>query len=332
MNPSELSLQVDRALGPFHHFIEQYRNTAFDFSALPVANQCNHYTDEDGVFGICDEKSLIAANPCYNSLSEEFLYYSCMIISSIRECSEFTDSEKIRAEAWVRRFLLERFPMNVFVVSFCLVPDTLSGWRTYAPVDGYSLGFNLQALKKLVNEKDSFSGRVYYDYRVQGEKILDKVKKVLPFVADAEVESGSEADMLIERRLYMPISKLIGFLKNPRLSDENEFRLVFLSPHLTKYTRRRDGIVNPYTKISLEPYLLKTSSRIFDTVHIGPPRDNFMERRNAIEHLLQANQLTCGGWHQSDVPYQESRSRRSGGSPIARMSVLHSEFTDSQRR
>ena len=308
MSPSELSLQVDRALGPFHHFIGQYRDMPFDFSALPVAKQCNHYTDKDGLSGIINEKSLIATNPCYNSLNEEFLYYSCMIISTIRECSEFTDSEKIRAEAWVRRFLLERFPMNVFVVSFCLAPDTLGGWRTYAPVDGYSLGFNLQALKKLINDKDSFCGRVYYNYQVQGQKILDKVKKTLPFVADAKVERGSEADKLIERRLYSPISKLIAFLKNPCLSDENEFRLVFLSPHLTSYGSRGDVIVNPYTKISLEPYLSKTSSRIFDTLHIGPPRTNFAERRKAVEHLLQVNQLTCGHLHQSDIPYQESRS------------------------
>ena len=317
MSPSELSLQVDSALGPFHHFIKPYRDIAFDFSALPVAKQCNHYTDKDGISGICEEKSLIATNPCYNSLNEEFLYYSCMIISSIRECLEFTESEKIRAEAWVRRFLLERFPMNVFVVSFCLAPDTLGGWRTYAPVDGYSLGFNLQALKTLVNDKDSFSGRVYYNYQVQGQKILDKVKKTLPFVADAKVERGSEADKLIERRLYIPISKLIGFLKNPCLSDENEFRLVFLSPQLTKYSSKGDGIVNPYTKISLEPYLSKTSSRILDTLHIGPPRANFAERRNAIETLLQTNQLTCGSWHQSDIPYQES------GSPAIRRIAGH---------
>lgn len=312
MTPAELAIQVDGALDRFGHIVKAHRNIPSEISDLPVAKGCHHYTSYEGVAGICEDKALIATNPCYNSLLEEFLYYSCMLISTIRECPEFTDSEKSRAEAWIRRFLLERFPIDVFVVSFTIVPDTLAGWRTYAPTDGYSLGFNLQALKTLVDEKDSFCGRVYYNYYHQGKKILEKIKRVLPFVHDAQVESGSEADLLIERRLYFPLSKLIGFLKSPLLFAEHEFRLVFLSWHSQKHINRAASGSIPYTKISLRPYLSKTSSRIFDTVHIGPPRANFAERRKAIERVLEANQLTCGGWHQSDVPSQASRLPTTG--------------------
>ena len=247
---------VDGTLAGFRERLEAYHAWHVPLEALPKADRLRRAMSPDAFTDLCRTRTMPLEEPRFHDGGSDLVYFAGMVITAIRTANDLSGSEKVRAEHWARRALLENLLPTTSVLAFNMGPD-----RNEPPPVPIEIGFSIRALKVMADERTSFPGRVFHSYPVQAEKILDKVRRSLGLVSEDRPEIGSEAFRQLDRKLHFPLAKLLGFLRAPELRHEHEFRIVFVGDGYPGL--RQDGTGRT---VSLAPYFAKAGGSPFETI------------------------------------------------------------------
>jgi hypothetical protein len=258
-----------------------------------------HYTDQKGLLGIIENKCLWATHSLFlNDLSEYRIAFDAL-------------QKKIKTERndnWAylqSRFLQARQMKGIFVSSFSdeQKSDSLSMWRGYAPMGGYSIGFDPLVLKDIANTlfASGERGRVelgkcsYIDPEDSGlaESFERRVETAWKESRERIVESASN-DLLKSAYKSLPVDimeyvKLAALAKHKAFEEEKEWRIVIFDDGGSKSRRTRfrqsKSMIVPYLEVSWKDKDLPDPIR---RVFVGPT-PNMDEAAKAVEMLLERN-------------------------------------------
>lgn len=216
-----------------------------------------HYTSQSGFLGILTSKQLWASELQFLNDSREYKIAAEKLRKTM-ESLKFP-AHDIRAFVLAEALdYLDQLPnLHVFVASFSGQRDKLSQWRGYSKGEvGYSLGFDLQALRAAATEQGFRLERCIYDKPSQAQAVTalleDFLKLAQIFRRQTRDEfhiSAKSAGYLLER-----LASAAPLFKDEAFSEEDEWRLVsspknFLEAHAK--TRCGKHWVIPYVPFML---------------------------------------------------------------------------------
>lgn len=106
---------------------------------------------------------------------------------------------------------------------FCEEGDLLSQWRGYAGgSQGYSIGFDLQALAQAASDKRFILGKCIYDSNVQ--RMI--VKQAIEYCLQEELAIPSRTQWGFHGPLADMLFRCGAFFKDPSFCEEKEWRLI----------------------------------------------------------------------------------------------------------
>jgi hypothetical protein len=208
-----------------------------------------HYTDLDGLMGICRSKRMWATDVLFMNDASEYVYAQSIIEDVI---SAYSLKHPEFAEY---KYLFERDPLNttlnVFAACFCERSDLLSQWRAYAKDGtGYAVEFSWQSLRGLfpVNRL----GHVEYEEREQ-KQILRQMLEYLTTDGALVQEHGGQLYSKIAAELINALFFVRAFLKSPAFREEREWRIISFpeSDGHKESFRASKNVVLPYCEMPL---------------------------------------------------------------------------------
>ena len=216
-----------------------------------------HYTSIQGLIGIIESKTIWATS-IYHLNDKQELYHSIdLFLTALDELLEKYGIQKedqklgplaaalslatkignheIGQAAFLttlRKVLLFDRTLPLFISSFSEEGNQLSQWMSYCKNSpGFSIGFNFQKLKNIVDHSGNYNKIVKCIYNVNDQK--EKVDEFSSTVIDPEVKflTGSEDSKLIGEKVMLILYKILiesPILKNYHFKDEKEWRLIYL--------------------------------------------------------------------------------------------------------
>jgi hypothetical protein len=302
-----------------------------------------HYTDQNGLLGILESKSIWATHIRYLNDTSEGNIVSRAILDELSSrldtgdlfrlfglpsetstgLTEPVDDEilghGIAMASWVTS-------LNVFAVSFSEFGDSLSQWRAYSGRSGgYSIGFRPDYLRAVGNDflvgrpdrfysnSDALSRCIYYDEEAKVALKSEIQKLVSAFIeeampirevaVDAALE-GLQTPAAIALRHFLNLGKRNAIFKDSGFREEAEWRLAFL---LNPNSLPADINLRPGGSM-LVPYL-RISLRLDDQpigiwkVIVGPC-PHPSEAANAVKMLLESQGFKGIEVVSSQIPYR----------------------------
>lgn len=237
-----------------------------------------HYTDGEGLKGICGGKDIAFRVTDSNFLNDpkelRIAYDICL--DRLRKL-DIDDKDHIlrTISEEFRRIRSHKAYSNqhggYYVISFSTNPDNILLWGEFSRFYGYNIGFDKDKLLKSLNSDDLIAeGKVIYDKHKQ-EKLIDKaINDILK--PDIKFESDVDYKERV-KKLAIAITGYNMLFKDKQFELEEEYRLVFMCVHncdeieynVKQEYRVKDGkILIPYVE---EHFIDKTS---ISSVTIGP--------------------------------------------------------------
>ncbi len=254
-----------------------------------------HYTSQEGLLGILDNRELWATKAHYLNDSKEFSYAIDLLNEVLSE--EEYDQEETQA---LRDAIGSVEQINVCVSSFTKNGNLLSQWRGYGSEGaGYSLGINGKQLNRIAESQNFILVPVLY----RRDQQLLLIKELIELWLNDQHEidgltpvTDSEAEFEDYFSMIAPIFKDASF------EEEEEWRII--SPILSCEDKKfgfRPGKYSllPYYRFSLEvPENKFTPSKII----IGPS-----PMQNLSKHALDLYLMSKGFKREielSEIPYR----------------------------
>jgi hypothetical protein len=285
-----------------------------------------HYTDFKGLAGILGG-NIWASSLAYLNDTEEFRHGAQLALEVVQNqlATSLSGGEYAPYASTIHQELLRFFsnqqPKDIFITSFSERDDDLSQWRAYGGNRGpmFSVGFNPTALEQKANEHSFELDEVIY----RRQNILAHLNIAFkPVITDISASLGipSGIPQQISRhvaRIAQELFAVVPLCKNPKFSDEKEWRLIRRQPALTKLPRlpthfRQSGsLIVPYLEMPL--HIAMTEFEVIDTgrdiespvaaITIGPsPHPEQLEA--AVEEMVWRTGLTLVKVQMSAVPYR----------------------------
>jgi hypothetical protein len=246
-----------------------------------------HYTSAAGLVGILERGCLFASDVWFLNDASEVRYAQTRMLEQVRKWSDFGSDQP-----WVEELLevSETKPGwldDVFVASFCEVPDLLSQWRGYA-AGGFAVGFAADSLASLDRAPET-ARLVQVAYGPESGR--RRLRGLFEQLAAGGPYSLEERERLA-RKVLLPE---MACVKEPSFSEEKEWRLLVVEERAERILFRvRAAAVVPYVEVALpEP------SPVCEIV-IGPMVDQQMRLRGVEQLLARRGYL--------DVAIRESAS------------------------
>jgi hypothetical protein len=266
----------------------------------------HHYTSGTGLVGILEARQIWATSIHSLNDSKEFSHAVGIgkaaigrALSASREAKANVLYEPIAAH------LDSVSRVAIYVTCFSTVEDSLSQWRGYCPpAFGYSIGFDGEMLRKIVEAQGFRLGKCIYDRAIQ-DATADQwaqrtVARLLPGVAAA-----TDLAAYVRDNCSPFLSEFVDFapfLKHSAFKDEHEWRLAALVPSNDPRMRVRAGrsMLIPYLPIDLK---LNKEDPLIWNVCVGPTPHTELAT-NAVCHYFN-NVRIKNGVNASQTPYRD---------------------------
>ena len=273
-----------------------------------------HYTDQKGLLGIIESRSLWASKIRHLNDTSEFLHGISVARSLLRENAESTTNNFTRKYCETLKGSLNRVEeINVFVVCFSASENLLSQWRAYSKDGiGYSLGFDTALLERLSLKQGFRLAECIYDGKKQrevvGQLVARHIEEFRQSIATGAREDEVFTDAKIEQFWAKFSSDLImisPLLKHGAFAEEKEWRLIsVLKSNRDPAYRVRDSrnFLIPYYIFSLEE-----SPGVFElnSVIVGPCPDPRLAS-DGVTGLLGRNGIKWKSVRPSGIPFRPS--------------------------
>jgi hypothetical protein len=255
--------------------LQNYSPPTFDSHLVRTrTNVIYHYTNQSGFLGIVENKELWATKIHFMNDSSEFRIAFDMIEERLTR-SEIGDHNVLgpmEGERWSSLTPRQRrahifwrgmeriINVNVCVVCFCTSGDLLSQWRGYSGGSGLSIGFSVQGLQAVGDERGFLLAPCIYDKSEQS--------KIIQELCDHYLEDPSIKDYDTGYGFFHTATRCAAFFKDASFYEEDEWRLV--SPPIEarefEFRSGRSTLI-PYYKVKLP---LASDSSPIEHVIVGP--------------------------------------------------------------
>lgn len=259
-----------------------------------------HYTTQEGLVGILEEKKLWATKIQYLNDASELTKPLELGLETINEILQSAGGENETRNKWVRRKKeLEGWRgVNLCVASFCVDGDLLSQWRGYGAYgSAYSIGFKTAKLEKIAS-RSGFQLRPcsYYDengYREAVRAFFDV------YASKTHTPTESALEYIVDFIRNTATMKLKCF------EGEKEWRIV--STHPLFYDdpnfmfRTEKSMIIPYYAMPLEDL-----SSIVEII-IGPCKHPDLVKRTVFGLCVKHGLKNIGDFEKvkiSSIPYR----------------------------
>lgn len=257
-----------------------------------------HYTDARGLLGIIENSEMWATHYRYLNDSSELHHGQKVFdeeVAKLIESKEHHGAEVfLRAMANLPNYFDHRSECYIFC--FTEKPDLLNQWRDYGTIGGFSLGFEGNTLRELLNSNQN--GRlfkVHYDEpelrSIYRDIILDFMREWIN-----QLPAYSKQQEVLLNYHTEVISRMVSwtsmFFKHPAFKIEAEWRFCILAGDAWEgslgasrecFRSGRFGLT-PYLKW---PILDKSNKRIpFKDLYVGATGD-LENAQNALKLLLK---------------------------------------------
>jgi len=243
-----------------------------------------HYTSQEGLLSIINEKEVWSTKAHYLNDSTEFQYAIDLVYAALK-------NEKYKGERKIKQ-LAERVELiedvNVCVTSFTKNGDLLSQWRGYGDLGaGYSLGLSGKSLKILAKSQSFILCPVIYEREKQESLVTEIIDHWLNDKKHIEGLSPNSGD---ESEFEDYIAMLAPTFKDPSFKEEQEWRLIspMLSSGLDRFSYRAGQYsLIPYYRFSLDEAVAELSPI---EIFVGPSPMQEQSIR-AVRSFLQSKDL-----------------------------------------
>ncbi len=262
-----------------------------------------HYTSQEGLLGILENRELWASKAIYMNDEAEFR----LALSLAREAIEASSGDKdIKDELVDDIDVIEK--INIFVCSFSARADLLSQWRGYCPPGaGYSIGFPSSELEKVAERLFAFClGKCTYDpIRQRGaiEELVDFHVRQIKHRQAMTVGLIPSSHFIWAMSFRQALAFIAPLIKHEAFEEEAEWRLVSRPlPYTNSMFSHRPGrshlipFANLPLSISDRPVQIKK-------IIVGPtPHPDLA--CDAVKSLLGKLGVTGCGVEKSKVPFR----------------------------
>lgn len=277
-----------------------------------------HYTTQRGLIGILRTKKIWASNILFMNDEKEYELIFDRAKENLNQVlyGEHTGEKE---KQWVKLLLNsldqpggihilppdqpkptlnEKFQgASVYATSFSKIDDDLAQWRAYGSQnDSYSIGFRVEALRKLSPKQISFLVECEYEEDIQKNWINKIVQTSISKCYEPKYEEGNSInlDLFDNLRVLSPI------IKHSSFSEEREIRHFSFFQRLSKFEEYRqnintlrpeqpdfrEGNIAPIPYISLD---LPEDEENFgiESIRVGPTSDPELAKHSIVELLAR---------------------------------------------
>lgn len=274
-------------------------------SKTPPGQPLYHYTTQDGLLGIVQNRDIWATHhQCLND-RQEYLHAKELVREEIQRR---LTTAKPGSESFLKVMLSALEPpghedVNLYVASFSEQWDSLSQWRAYgAATSGFALGFQCD---HLVLPDGFMFVRCIYD--------PDQQQKVVEAIVSEVLERSRKATLLdtTSAHLRFILHTLALTLKHPKFKEEEEWRII--SPVLMDFApafplieetklafRHGKSVLTPYRSIPLKD---DKNNFPLNEVVVGP-NPSPQQAHRSVQSLLNSESLNAVAVRDSDIPYR----------------------------
>ncbi len=266
-----------------------------------------HYTKQDGLLGILEDRSVWATHHLALNDRMEFRHGTEIFLKVLENHNA---EDPIWGCMWNVATLepaLEAENVNLFVASFSAVGDRLSQWRGYGD---FSLGFERE---KMMFSEDFRLVPCVYDSKLQEEylemlaqKIHDGIKVGEPPVTGAP--SNKTSDETTVRPYLWLLHQVALLFKDTGFSEEREWRIISQVPWMNDHPRIRFRRGNsgpvPYTRVTLGSTQVAPGERNLPLAQVilGPSCSSATEK--FLKILLAQKDLPRVEVRKSAIPFR----------------------------
>jgi hypothetical protein len=265
-------------------------------SAPPV--DLYHYTNQQGLLGIVNNKEIWSTKAHYLNDSREFSYAIDLVneVLSSKKYSKNEDAQELKTRiGYVTT-------VNVCVTSFTKNGDLLSQWRGYGEGGvGYSIGLIGAELKRLANAQRFILCPVIYE---KSDQILLVREIIERWLAGTHHVDGLTPTQDEPPEFEDYFAMLAPMFKDPSFKEEGEWRLIspMLSCDLDRFSFRAGRyFLIPYYRFSLEE---PTISFSLSKIVVGPSPMQDLSKL-ALDSFLYSKDMHDVPTQLSCIPYRE---------------------------
>jgi hypothetical protein len=275
-----------------------------------------HYTNSAGLKGIIESKALWATDVWYMNDTGEATYSLEAVRRFIASQKPETDESKefCRRVTEVVDNWTDEANLQNYIACLSENGDQLSQWRSYGSGRGFSIGFDFDALRKLISSNISSKiSKVIYDTSAQQAILSDGYQRA----EEVLHRRNDTTDQPSDKNAVSPLRAAMGvfftnFLikspsfKHPAFSEEAEVRILitgrFSDGKSTADIKFRESAlgITPYVPVPLCLPDEEHISVIRDII-VGP-QPHTREVQRAIGQFLAANDLQDVKITPSEVP------------------------------
>lgn len=260
-----------------------------------------HYTTQEGFLGIVKDGAIRASSIQHLNDASEFHYASNILLTVLNET---TQDKEITERIWAI-VSSAQYSWDTFVASFSADGDQLGQWRAYGQSGGFSIGFNLDALREVATKQGYVLEKCSYD----AERNKAQIKPVVEWaVHQNPFEPGDSFKLL-----FMFLNVAPKF-KHPSFKAEEEWRLIKIrqAPFMSTATcsdifyRKGKSFFVPYLNFALTDSENSESLLPIDKVFVGPtPHPDLSVW--TVRNCLKTKGLIMNGdkVEKSAIPYRD---------------------------
>ncbi len=266
-----------------------------------------HYTNQKGLLGIVDTKTIWATNIHYLNDAAEFSYALKLARYVLQENKENL-KKKIEKEiiTAIENSLFTIEKISICVCSFSEKGDLLSQWRGYCPHGGgFSIGFKYSNLKDAIKRENFILAPCVYDSKKQIDIINELIAKIV-FMYLYEKEQYPLIPEFKNKLKDIFINDFVRYapiIKHPSFSEEKEWRLIspiVSSKHPKLKYREGNSLITPYFDFNLND----DNGHVNIQEIIVGPNPHMELLMNAISGLMTNKKIKLKSIASSAIPYR----------------------------
>ncbi|MGR3303845.1 MAG: DUF2971 domain-containing protein [Candidatus Scalindua sp.] len=297
-----------------------------------------HYTSQEGILGIINNKEVWATDISYLNDTKEYKYTVDLTREIIKErhrlylldrrlsspptfatTNPMSNLDKVLSfqdkygEDWIEYSMLDDLyevllhfkAQHIFLFSLSEDGNLLSQWRGYCPHGGYSIGFNTSAFSKLMVEKKGLIFvKCIYEKNDQKKMINNIIDEYINNIRKSNktldsIEKRVDLVITFVRRLHAIAPKL----KSDSFKEEKEWRILTVPLKETNFIKFREGksTIIPYIRIKIDD----NGNMPIEEVIISPISHEQLSE-NAVKLLLSCKEIESCSVKTSGISYQST--------------------------
>jgi len=252
-----------------------------------------HYTDQKGVKGILETKTIWATNIYYLNDTTEFAYAAGLVEKLAEERSIAGTPGAEILDACVEKLnIISDVRLDIFVACFSERADRLSQWRGYCPEGGFCIGFDYSQLEPFLQQQGFYLAKCIYE-EVEQRVLINELFDDTVRRAECEPDLADVAHTFL--REFMRLSPV---LKDRAFDEEQEWRLISSLAMQARKVRPGRHCFVPYRELEV----VEPGHGLDAEIIVGPTIDKELAVNSARDLCRLTN--TRDQVRDSAVPYR----------------------------